>query len=1274
MNKTNQKKLITSKKFKVFAVIGGCLFVVMLGLGLFFILRNNNSNATYQITQATNISSETKTIIEKKGNQVTLTAQDIAGYRFICWQVNLQNISSEKSYTFVIDENTNLVYTAIYVKEYIIFVDSEIQNGSVVSNKFVAVAGEEVALTITPASFYKLKSLQCKQGERDVVVTNNKFVMPDGNVFVYAEFEKEDFLVKIPQTRVGYSITNVDGSEFDTTSVKANQSISFKIILDIEYIQSEYVVRCNGEILAASNNIYTINNITDDIDITIDGIAGINTYIVNLPQTQTGYIITNIDNSDFDESITIEYSGSLSFKIRLDENYLQSADNVVVKNNGIIITAENGIYTIDNITQDVNITVEGVEINRYQVIFPTAQIGYSITNLDGTEFVITSVEYNSSISFRIKLNIEYSRSDNIVVKNNGTIIIAENGIYTIRNITENGNISIDGIELNRYQIILPQTQTGYLITNLDNVEFVMANVEHNCSISFKVVVDESYSQSANNVVVKNNSDVIASNNGVYTIDNITQDVNIIVEGVVINKYQVSVLGIQNGYSIKTVNNTIFTTTTVDHGDSISFKVNLETAYSHSLITVKANGTIVEENSSIYTISNITENVSITVTGVQINSYTITFPEQVIVTKDSAVLTTGGIVYHYDKIVLNATPTEGYLAEFTVSGAELVSGNTYRVVGDVNISYREVEIVVNDASYYQTLTFLNYDDENLAVSVAANTDNRPTGNLEIPYKVRNDNKIYNVTVIDVNGFAECTELRTLFISSYITTIKANAFMGCTKLTTVITDSNSRLKMIEKNAFYDCESLTSILIPNGIESIGDNVFGGCGSSIYNVYDNALYLGNEQNLYVALYAAINTEISSCIIHLKCSVVCGGAFEDCTALNTITIPSNVKNIEIGAFEGCTALANVVFADNSQLTSIGSNVFYDCSSLESITIPDSVTNIGSGAFANCSALAVVNVSSIKNWLNIKFGFIDANPLWNGGYLYVDNIQTTAIEIPNDVFEIKQFSFVRYAYLTSVIISNNVTSVGQYAFYNCTGLTTITIPNSVTTIGNYAFQNCSKLSSINISNDAQLTSIGQYAFYGCALLTSITIPNSVTKIGNYAFQNCSKLSIINISNDAQLTSIGKNAFENCGELLGILIPDNLTTIGNYAFQNCVKLSSVTISINSQLANIGKYAFYGCVLLASIVIPQYVESIGAYAFYDCNVTDVSIYSSNIYNAANKLTIAGFILSKATTIRVLASIVDDVNNSNVFLNNEQNYNKVLTNIDGVDFYVYTKIENN
>ena len=176
-------------------------------------------------------------------------------------------------------------------------------------------------------------------------------------------------------------------------------------------------------------------------------------------------------------------------------------------------------------------------------------------------------------------------------------------------------------------------------------------------------------------------------------------------------------------------------------------------------------------------------------------------------------------------------------------------------------------------------------------------------------------------------------------------------------------------------------------------------------------------------------------------------------------------------------------------VTSIGNYAFEDCSGLTSVTIPSSVTSIGEWAFYGCSRLTSVTIPS------------SVTSIGNHAFSYCSGL--TSVTIPSSVTSIADHSFYGCSGLTSVTIPSSVTSIGGSAFSYCSGLTSVTIPSSVTSIADHTFSGCSSLTSVTIPSG--VTGIDDYAFYGCSSLTSVTIGSGVRYIYSQPFANCQKL-------------------------------------------------------------------------------------------------------------------------------------------------------------------------
>ena len=224
---------------------------------------------------------------------------------------------------------------------------------------------------------------------------------------------------------------------------------------------------------------------------------------------------------------------------------------------------------------------------------------------------------------------------------------------------------------------------------------------------------------------------------------------------------------------------------------------------------------------------------------------------------------------------------------------------------------------------------------------------------------------------------------------------------------------------------------------------------GGLFYNVISDTIpYTAEVTNHpgfpYEIASATIPEKVNYCDITYVVKRIGAGAFEDCYALTSVTIPNSITSIESFAFK-------------------------NCQSLNSINIPQSVVFIKPNAFSNSG---IYNDES--NWedsvLYISDCLIQAKRGLTGSYIVKEGTRLiineafagsnlTDITIPNTVTDIGVGAF-QYSALTSIIIPNGVTKIWAHAFYHCTSLKSVTFPNSITQIQRDAFRDCTALTTV----------------------------------------------------------------------------------------------------------------------------------------------------------------------------------------------------------------------
>ena len=267
---------------------------------------------------------------------------------------------------------------------------------------------------------------------------------------------------------------------------------------------------------------------------------------------------------------------------------------------------------------------------------------------------------------------------------------------------------------------------------------------------------------------------------------------------------------------------------------------------------------------------------------------------------------------------------------------------------------------------------------------------------------------------------------------------------------------------------------------------------------------------------------------------IIGGHAFQNCTALASVTLSEGIRKIGPCAFQDCTSLTDMTLP--CSLQEIGECAFAGCTNLAGVTIPGGVYEISTDAFSGCTGLVSMEISPENKQFYVENGLLISRKKKSVRFALRG---AASVSIPEEVTGIGVYAFQKFTSLTRVTIPESVKEIGWYAFADCTALTSVTIPEGVAKIGWYAFSGCTGLTSVTIPSS--MTEISNYAFSGCTNLASVTIPEGVTKIDGCAFGSCASLTSVTLP--ASVKKMDQDVFWRCKGRVTIHAP-----AGSYAQQ------------------------------------------------------------------------------------------------------------------------------
>lgn len=473
------------------------------------------------------------------------------------------------------------------------------------------------------------------------------------------------------------------------------------------------------------------------------------------------------------------------------------------------------------------------------------------------------------------------------------------------------------------------------------------------------------------------------------------------------------------------------------------------------------------------------------------------------------------------------------------------------------------------------------------------------------------------VIAAAAFEEIGTLQSVVLSDSVRTIDPSAFSGCSGLNHLTLGSG--IKNINRSAFYDCEAIERVDVGSietwlGITfAFNENDI---GQEKYRGYVNPLYYGAE--LYVdgtklttlqvplgitkiSSFAFVGYDfITSVFIGRDVEQIGLFAFKECPNITELTVSpdngyfrsDNNCVIEKSAEKIVLGCSWSDINDVTGVKEIGEYVFEDINfQNKDVTIPDSVQTIGEYAFSSAkirilrvgnglkkccenafwgvgvregqssvTKIHEIYISDINSWCAIDFENEYAMPIdWeSNAYIagqIITNYQSTGLEIPRTVKEVKPYAFFNTA-INILKISSETTKIDATSFAKTCNLGDISVEeenpvyklsatgDGIIDVTTKTLFLCKNKTNVDFTSD-DIEKVGAYAF-AYRGMKSILLPDKITEIGEYAFQSCD---MEHITIPTSVTKICDYAFEDCRDLVSITIPENVTYIGYNAF-NC----------------------------------------------------------------------------------------------------------------------------
>ena len=411
------------------------------------------------------------------------------------------------------------------------------------------------------------------------------------------------------------------------------------------------------------------------------------------------------------------------------------------------------------------------------------------------------------------------------------------------------------------------------------------------------------------------------------------------------------------------------------------------------------------------------------------------------------------------------------------------------------------------------------------------------------------EVNGITVREIGTgvFKDNRNIVSLTIPDSVTTLQNRICSGCTSLREVWLPSG--LTVIPDETFDGCSSLSTVHFPKTLREIRSDAFCGTGLTEFIAPDSL------------------------------TAIWSYAFKDCARLIKVDL-KNVSSVSGGAFQSCTALQSVRLSDT--LTELPDHLFDGCTLLSEIDMPD-------------------NPIAISAFILNGTAYYNDQSNWDNGVLYADGYLIAAdktfaslteytVKAGTLVIADNAFSGVGYtAKLKKMTLPNGLYRIGQSAFSKLYSLTEINIPDSVRSVGYGAF------SASGYDTEQNYTGGGLYVGNWLVAVQNVAMTSFTVREGTVGVADGKDTAlfptraqkIIQLTLPSSLKYIGARSFARL-HITDLELPSGLQTLGEGAFSSCSWLKMVNLGECTELESIGAQAFTSAAI-SEIIIPESVVS-------------------------------------------------------------------------------------